>query len=419
MKHSQKEEAIPLSKTAPLSKNKSTSLQTNEHQGQMKKPTNKKRTSKTSMQNEKQLNELVNEDQMNEPIQVNTKEVKTMGMSLSLSKSGAEYNVLIGQKVAKMIEARLSGALKEIETIEREITQLREEYKASHAMLNLPHKKRMELLHAKTGKYEEFDKLDPEEESKAQRKRNQNQKTIQQMASQLDQRFQQSQRNAASVTQTCWCCWERIDKNLVISLGEYAYLAIPKTGRMMPGHTLIIPMQHSPSIRLVSPEVVNEIRNFQKSLIRLWDEMDCDIVFMETAKDLGGRRHSYVECVPVPRSAAEELPIYFQKALMECESEWADNKKIHKTSKGIHSAIPDNFPYFHIEFGGSGGYAHVIEHPSSWPKHFGHSILGGILQLEPEIWINPPKTSQSVLMKQKQDFIQRWDRYDWTKALDG
>ena len=39
--------------------------------------------------------------------------------------------------------------------------------------------------------------------------------------------------------------------------------------------------------------------------------------------------------------------------------------------KGIRRSIPKNFPYFSVEFGMGGGFAHVIEDRSQFPEHFG------------------------------------------------
>lgn len=52
------------------------------------------------------------------------------------------------------------------------------------------------------------------------------------------------------------------------------------------------------------------------------------------------------------------------QAIDEAESEWSQHnaKKIIDTrGKGLRASIPKNFPYFHVEFGLQGGYAHVID----------------------------------------------------------
>ncbi|KAK6029695.1 hypothetical protein OSTOST_04194 [Ostertagia ostertagi] len=60
-----------------------------------------------------------------------------------------------------------------------------------------------------------------------------------------------------------------------------------------------------------------------------------------------------------------------QKAIMECEDEYADNKKLIEI-KDLRRQIPKNFSYFAVDFGLSNGYAHVIEHTESFPSTFAH-----------------------------------------------
>lgn len=52
------------------------------------------------------------------------------------------------------------------------------------------------------------------------------------------------------------------------------------------------------------------------------------------------------------------------QALKESESDWATHNSkacIDTTSKGLKGSIPENFPYFNVEFGLTGGYVHVID----------------------------------------------------------
>ena len=63
--------------------------------------------------------------------------------------------------------------------------------------------------------------------------------------------------------------------------------------------------------------------------------------------------------------------MYFQKAIQECESEWADNVKlISLREKGLRRSIPKGLPYFHVDFGMDDGFAHVIEDENTFPTNF-------------------------------------------------
>ncbi|KAI0234345.1 CWF19-like protein 2 [Lamellibrachia satsuma] len=80
-----------------------------------------------------------------------------------------------------------------------------------------------------------------------------------------------------------------------------------------------------------------------------------------------------IECVPMPREIGDgRAPIYFKKALLESDKEWTENKKVVDLSqKDIRRAVPKGFPYFAVDFGLQGGFAHVIEDETHFPHYFG------------------------------------------------
>ena len=87
-----------------------------------------------------------------------------------------------------------------------------------------------------------------------------------------------------------------------------------------------------------------------------------------------------LECVPLPREIGDLAPMYFQKAIQECESEWAHNKKLIKIDKDIRRAVPKGLPYFHVDFGMQNGFAHVIEDELEFPKNFAQGKIKKIRQ---------------------------------------
>lgn len=104
------------------------------------------------------------------------------------------------------------------------------------------------------------------------------------------------------------------------------------------------------------------------------------------------------------------------QAIEEAESEWSQHnakKLIDTRTKGLRSSIPKNFPYFHVEFGLGGGYAHVIDDESQFKPQFGREVLQGILQIE-EQETNQYTPSEKVV----KDFAKMWEPHDWTKMLD-
>lgn len=217
----------------------------------------------------------------------------------------------------------------------------------------------------------------------------------------------------------CRFCFEnpRIAKHLIISIGKKSYLALPINASLTSGHCLIIPMNHVIGQTFLDEDVMAEVKLFKKHLVRMFADQEEDVIFMETCKNLKYQNHCLIECVPVDREIGDMAPIYFKKALLECESEWSQNKKVVDISAklGLSSAVPKGLPYFAVEFGGDGGFAHVIEEEESFAHYFGKEIIGGMLDLEPRMWRKPPKESFEQHKKKVIQFAEQWKPYDWTQ----
>uniref|UniRef100_A0A8V5GQF4 Uncharacterized protein n=1 Tax=Melopsittacus undulatus TaxID=13146 RepID=A0A8V5GQF4_MELUD len=104
----------------------------------------------------------------------------------------------------------------------------------------------------------------------------------------------------------------------------------------------------------------------------MFEAKDLDCVFLETNLSLKKRYHMVYECIPLPKEVGDMAPIYFKKAIMESDEEWSMNKKlIDLSSKDIRKSVPKGLPYFSVDFGLQGGFAHVIEDQHSFPHYFG------------------------------------------------
>lgn len=62
---------------------------------------------------------------------------------------------------------------------------------------------------------------------------------------------------------------ERV-KHLTIAIAQTAYLMLPASGRLVPGHCQIAAIEHAPSSRAVDDHVWTEMRNFKKCLLQVW-----------------------------------------------------------------------------------------------------------------------------------------------------
>ncbi|NWR07809.1 C19L2 protein, partial [Paradoxornis webbianus] len=122
----------------------------------------------------------------------------------------------------------------------------------------------------------------------------------------------------------------------------------------------------------LSADSTTSSRMFRNALVKMFEAKDLDCVFLETNMSMKKRYHMVYECIPLPKEVGDMAPIYFKKAIMESDEEWSMNKKlIDLSSKDIRKSVPKGLPYFSVDFGLQGGFAHVIEDQHSFPHYFG------------------------------------------------
>ena len=209
-----------------------------------------------------------------------------------------------------------------------------------------------------------------------------------------------------------------LEKQLIVCVGMKVYLAVPRHQPLVTGHCQLIPTAHCSCTVNLDEDVWAEIKVFRKGLVAMFALHCQDVIFMETATHLRRQPHMVLECIPVPKEQGHLAPLYFKKAILECESEWSQNKKLIDThQKELRRSIPRGFSYFSVEFGLDGGYAHVIENEGKFPSYFGKEIIGGMLDLAPKLWRKPERESIDHQTHRATQFAQMWEQYDWTKQL--
>ena len=204
-------------------------------------------------------------------------------------------------------------------------------------------------------------------------------------------------------------------KHLIVAIGKAAYLRLPSYRPLQPGHCLIVPLHHCVTGTSLDENVWDEIKKFMQSLQRMYTENHSDGVFLQTCMSLQRSYHFVIECIPLPTELGNMAPMYFKKAIQECDSEWSQNKKLVDTrGSSVRSKIPAGLPYFAVDFGLDGGFAHVIEDATLFPLYFGREVLGGMLDAEPQLWRKPHEERFNEQMKRAVEFEKMWKQHDWT-----
>ncbi|XP_052276892.1 CWF19-like protein 2 isoform X2 [Dreissena polymorpha] len=225
-------------------------------------------------------------------------------------------------------------------------------------------------------------------------------------------------RKMSSALDKCNFCFNNVAKHLIIAIGSKVYLSLPNHRSLTEGHCLLVPMQHVASSTALDEDVWSEMQVFRKTLTKMFEERGEDVVFMETCMRLKHFPHMCLECVPLEKEVGDMAPIYFKKAIQESESEWSQNKKVIDMSrKDIRHSVPRGFPYFAVDFGNEGGFAHVIEDEQKFPHYFGKEILGGMIDADHRLWKKPPRENFDDQRRKVMAFAEMWKPHDWTQNI--
>ncbi|EPQ54755.1 hypothetical protein GLOTRDRAFT_77477 [Gloeophyllum trabeum ATCC 11539] len=244
---------------------------------------------------------------------------------------------------------------------------------------------------------------------------------------------------------TCPFCFGEDDsppKAPVIAMGTRVYLSCTLNEELVPGHCLIVPIQHHLAMLEGDDDVWDEVRNFMKCLMKMFAEEDRGVIFYETVVSFKQQRHTYIECVPLTWDRYDEIPGYFRESILASEVEWSTHKKLIDFSArpgGFRRAMVPNLPYFMVQFDHKGekGFGHVIEGTSEatdageddgaldegakgggeFPRYFAAEIIGNLLDLEPRRWMKPRRIDFSQNKRRVAEFRKNYDKYDWTGMI--
>ncbi|XP_043290104.1 CWF19-like protein 2 [Venturia canescens] len=217
-----------------------------------------------------------------------------------------------------------------------------------------------------------------------------------------------------------WCFDSKnMLKHLIVAMGSKTYVSLPSHVSMTVGHCILAPIHHVSCQTQLDEDVWEELQNFKKALTKMFMKRNEFPVFFEMSVGQHRFPHMQLECIPLPDEVGSMAPIYFKKALLECETEWSTNKKvIDLSNKDVRQAIPKGLPYFSVNFGNHGGFAHVIEDEKLFPKNFAQEIIGGILDLDHSLWRKPRRENFDQQRKKVLEFATSWKPYDFTTNDD-
>ncbi|CAG8000119.1 unnamed protein product [Penicillium olsonii] len=212
----------------------------------------------------------------------------------------------------------------------------------------------------------------------------------------------------------------------VVSLATRVFLTLPTEPEISEGGATIVPIQHRTNLMECDDDEWEEIRNFMKSLTRMYHDQGRDVIFYENAAQPQRKKHASMEAVPLPYSLGETSPAFFKEAILSAESEWSQHKKLidtlAKSKQGLgrsafRRSLVKEMPYFHVWFELDGGLGHIVEDDNRWPRGdlFAREIIGGMLDVAPDVVKRQGRWNRGD--RRVDGFRKRWRKFDWTRVL--
>ncbi|KAJ6108323.1 hypothetical protein N7523_009646 [Penicillium sp. IBT 18751x] len=213
----------------------------------------------------------------------------------------------------------------------------------------------------------------------------------------------------------------------IVSLATRVFLTLPTEPEISDGAATIVPIQHRNNLMECDDDEWEEIRNFMKSLTRMYHDQGRDVIFYENAAHPQRKRHASMEAVPLPYSLGETSPAFFKEAILSAESEWSQHRKLidtlAKAKQGLgrsafRRTLVKEMPYFHVWFELDGGLGHIVEDENRWPKGdlFAREVIGGMLDAAPDVIKRQGRWNRGG-DRRVEPFRKRWKKFDWTRIL--
>ncbi|KAI9814383.1 MAG: hypothetical protein M1827_003239 [Pycnora praestabilis] len=221
----------------------------------------------------------------------------------------------------------------------------------------------------------------------------------------------------------------------VVSLATRIYLTLPTEPEISDGGASIIPIQHRGNLLECDDDEWEEIRNFMKSLTRMYHDQGRSVLFYENAAFPQRKKHASMEAVPLPYDLGSTAPAFFKEAILSSDEEWTQHKKLIDTlsrargrggkdgdgglgKMAFRRSLVKEMPYFHVWFEIDGGLGHIVEDSNRWPKGdlFAREILGGMLDVGMDVVKRQGRWNKGG-DRRVEGFRKRWGKFDWTRVL--
>ncbi|OBT88279.1 hypothetical protein VE02_02760 [Pseudogymnoascus sp. 03VT05] len=214
----------------------------------------------------------------------------------------------------------------------------------------------------------------------------------------------------------------------IVSLGTRTFLTLPTTPEIADGGAVIVPIAHRTNLLECDDDEWDEMRNYMKSLTRMYHDQGRAVIFYENAAAPHRRPHAALQAIPLPYELGDTAPAFFREAILASDEEWTQHRKLIDTGKAakggmgklaFRRTLAKEMPYFHVWFDLDGGLGHVVEDANRWPRGdlFAREVVGGMLDVEPDVVKRQGKWQRGGDVERMEGFKKRFRKFDWARVL--
>eukprot|EP00029_Vermamoeba_vermiformis_P007156 TRINITY_DN3009_c0_g1_i1.p1 TRINITY_DN3009_c0_g1~~TRINITY_DN3009_c0_g1_i1.p1 ORF type:complete len:564 (-),score=103.13 TRINITY_DN3009_c0_g1_i1:17-1708(-) len=204
----------------------------------------------------------------------------------------------------------------------------------------------------------------------------------------------------------CWFCLSnpKIEKHLIISIGEESYVALAK-GPINEYHVLIVPLEHISATTYASEATTKEMNNYKNALTKFFASKGMDPIIFERNVPLKGRGtlHTHLQVMGVPQKLAQEAK---RLVVKEGQSAHLDFLEFSKDKTLGEVVGGEAYVYFETP---QTNLVYVVSEDKHVPLQFGRRVLARLIDdPEREDWKAYPQTVEqesAMTSKFKQAFV--------------
>lgn len=211
----------------------------------------------------------------------------------------------------------------------------------------------------------------------------------------------------------CWFCLSspKVEKHLLVSIGEQAYLAAAKGG-LNDEHLLIIPVNHCRStLECEDNELLDEINKFKKSLNSYFDARDKKVIYFERNFRSD---HLQIQCVPIDNALVTQPRL--NNTIKQMLGDRGLKYKELPDDVPLSEVVNPGTPYFFMELPTGKRILVFVQKGQFFPLQLGRELLASqtLLNCVDRIDWRTCQLSRDQYVQLIKKFREDFKSYDWT-----